>query len=78
MTITPEDLDMLRSYESGHPRIWDAASLMPMVYNLIQEGLIVPVVPDNPNDPNSTYRIDINNGKACVITEKGRQVLDDA
>jgi hypothetical protein len=73
--MNPKDLDMLRSYEDGQPRIWDAASLMHQVYDLLAEGLIEPVIPDDPNDANTTYHVDVNNGKACRITDKGRQVL---
>jgi DNA-binding PadR family transcriptional regulator len=35
------ELDLLRSYESG-PRIWDAAAILPGVYALETKGLIEP------------------------------------
>lgn len=33
------DMELLRSYVSG-PKIWDAASLLPSVYSLEDQGLI--------------------------------------
>jgi len=75
-TLSDKDLDMLRSYEGGQPRIWDAASLMPHVWSLLSLSLIEPVSPVDPDRVDTEYIADFNNGKACRITDLGRQVLD--
>jgi len=75
-TISADDLDMLMCYSSGHPRIYDAAHLMSSVWSLLEQKLIEPVVPVDPYDANTEYRVDWNNGKACRLTDLGRQVLE--
>lgn len=62
MAGTGRDLELLSSYANG-PRIWDAASIMPDVHSLHDQGLIEPVA-----------GIDGNRG-AYQLTEAGRQAL---
>jgi len=45
MTLTDEQLGLLRTYADG-PFIWDAASLRPLVHELRELGLIRPVPPE--------------------------------
>lgn len=58
--MTPDEARLLRSYADG-PRIWDAASLLPVVHNLAGQGLIEPA----------------NERGAYQLTERGRQVLTE-
>jgi hypothetical protein len=61
ITLTPEQLDLLQTYRAGKPVIWDAASLDKIVQRLLWLDLLKPAGPESP--------------RACVITDKGRQVL---
>lgn len=58
MDLTREQRDLLGSYEGG-PRIWDAASIVPTVFELTDMGLIET----------------IHGQTARQLTELGRQVL---
>lgn len=60
-TLTPEQLDLLKTYRTGKPVIWDAASLFTIVGQLLNMKLLEPAGPVSP--------------RGCVITDKGRQVL---
>lgn len=62
--VTPDELDMLRSYADG-PRIWDAASLVPTVTALVDKKLI-----------RACHRW--AGDKACELTDLGREVLAHA
>jgi hypothetical protein len=59
--LTPEQLDLLKTYRTGNPVIWDAASLFTIVGQLMNMGLLKPAGAISP--------------RGCVITDKGRQVL---
>jgi hypothetical protein len=58
-TVHDDELRLLRSYASG-PRIWDAASLMPAVFSLQEQGLTEPVP---------------GNDSAFRLTDAGRERL---
>jgi hypothetical protein len=58
--LSASGLDLLRSYADG-PRIWDAAGIMPRVWELAERGLIEPV-PDR--------------GGAYQLTSKGERYLE--
>lgn len=60
--LTPQQLDLLKTYNNGKPVIWDAASLAKIVFELLHLGLIEPA-------PDGVRNL------ACTITDKGRQVL---
>jgi hypothetical protein len=64
--LNGELLDMLRSYETG-PKIWDAASLQPQVWELADKGLTERVTEGEHAGPN-TYQ----------LTGLGREVLEAA
>lgn len=49
--MTKEEAQLLRSYENG-PRIWDVASIVPLVFSLAQQGMIEPVP-----DTRGAYRL---------------------
>lgn len=58
--LNASGLDLLQSYKNG-PRIWDAAEIMPRVFDLAAQGLIEPV-PDR--------------GGAYQLTSAGRKRLE--
>ena len=60
--MTPDEQSLLRSYAAG-PRIWDAASLLPAVISLANQGLIEPC----PGELRAAYQ----------LTEQGRHALGE-
>jgi hypothetical protein len=62
--LTSDELSLLKTYRTGNPVIWDAASFDIIVRQLMDLGLLQPAGPVSP--------------RACVITDQGREVLERA
>jgi hypothetical protein len=62
--LTSAQLGLLKTYGTGNPVIWDAASFDIIVRQLMDLGLVQPAGPVSP--------------RACTITAQGQEVLEKA
>jgi len=74
--LTAAETELLLSYEDG-PRIWDAASIAPLVYELHAKGMIEGCTWTDPDDPSQGLRYS-GNTYLCRITDAGREVIAQA